>query len=220
VAVDDPGDAATTAEVLRVLERRAQTIAVGACAVRATADGEVVVEIEAVDEYNELYPQDVGDLMTAVGLVEFLDARTDVLLPSSTVWTSLGGPDGSTLGPSTIIYETLASSADVVAAAQERYDAVRITLTDAAAQRLATFSQRPGEKHLSVVIDKIVVGSAPVQRALSSPFTLGRFEPPTDVVWLVACLNSGPLSRPLRLVSVEVARGALANTATGARSSI
>lgn len=219
-------DAALMETARRIIENRANNLALTKPVVQVQGEHHIIVELPGIWE-----PHQVTDTLQAMALVEFVGASSTFLSPGTIVETTLGEPPveepAAPVTPTTPItpttppsrvFETVLSSDDLDFIALYRTGRNEYTISFALTQEttgaFTAYTLAHGGQYLCVALDKEIISCANLP---STPLKGGGGIPARlsdeDAQTISVLLRYGPLPVPLQVEEVGSLGPALGETA-------
>jgi preprotein translocase subunit SecD len=207
-------DSTAIEETSRVIGSRIHSILDGECFVAVSESGRITVLLSATNYTNfgdssEPTPLEIASLLANVGFVEFIDPQGRKLEPGTVVATTISASISGTRVGGAPVFETLASSANVVKANQTRGSLgnldLGITFDGETGDRLLTYTRRHAGDSIVIAIDQQVFGSIEIAAPTAQEVSVEGLTA-EDFRMLLAYLNSGPMPLPLTVIEVTSSR--------------
>jgi peptidylprolyl isomerase len=197
-------DRAQLAATARTIERRVAGLGIEGAKVWLSDGDQIVVELPGVEGDRA---DEIGRSLTTTALLELIDPQGQFLPEGTVVTTTLGGPTDGATPASDTVYETIISGSDLqeafVTTNQFGQEIVGFRLTDEGGERFFEYTSNNIGQPLSIVIDKRVISTPVINSGISNEGLIEGI-PEEDVDDLVAQLNSGALTVPLRVAETLV----------------
>lgn len=189
--------------IVQVMNARLDFVGVSTHTVQVSQDRRIQVQLLGGSNTEEL-----EDMLSDIGLVEFVDTGDAMIHPGTPIYTDLDGPPYVTPGPNDTIYHTVMTGSSVASATVSvdnlgRYQ-VEITFNEAGANLIADFTKNHIDKTLSISIDRLCLMSPRIvseiadgQAILQGNLTLA------EATRIAAVLTSGSLPFELRLLETR-----------------
>jgi SecDF, P1 head subdomain len=206
----EPVDSTAIDDLSRVIGSRIHSILDGECFVAVSEAGRITVELSPANyskfgDSTEPSPLEIASLLGNVGFVEFIDPQGRKLDPGTVVSTTISAPISGTRIGGAPVFETLASSANVVKAFRIRSSLgslnLEITFDGETGDRLLTYTRRHAGDSIVIAIDQQVFSSIYIAAPIAQDVSVEGLSA-EDFRMLLAYLNSGPMPLPLTVIEV------------------
>jgi preprotein translocase subunit SecD len=203
-------DSTAIDEIAQVIGSRINSILNGQCFVAVSESGRITVILSATSypkfgDSSEPTPLEIASLLGNVGFVEFIDPQGRKLDAGTVVATTISTPISGTRIGGAPVFETLASSANVVKAFRTRSSLgslnLEITFDGETGDRLLTYTRRHAGDSIVIAIDQQVFNSIFIATPIAQDVSVEGLSA-EEFRMLFAYLNSGPLPLPLTVNEV------------------
>jgi preprotein translocase subunit SecD len=203
-------DSTAIEEISRVIGSRVHSILDGECFVAVSESGRITVLLSATKytdfgDSSEPTPLEIASLLASVGFVEFIDPQGRKLEPGNVVATTISASISGTRVGGAPVFETLASSANVVKAFQTRSSLgnldLGITFDRETGDRLLTYTRRHAGDSIVIAIDQQVFSSIDIAAPTAQDVSVEGLST-EELRMLLTYLNSGPMPLPLNVIEV------------------